>query len=842
MSVLGLDLGTTNAVVAVTQRGGVDILANEASARLTPTLVSFDDKQRYAGEAALAIQVGNLKNTVGSLKQLLGRSWSDPKLQEELAHWIGFNEFVELPNDRVGVKVTYRGEPLVLSPEQLAGMLFAKLRTTAEVATKVKAKDVVVSVPNWFNEAQRRALLEAIQLGGLNPLRIVNDMTALSLSWGFYKLELDEKVPTKVMIVDIGERAMSVGISEFTKHGVKVVSTAHNFTVSGRALDVALANYFADEFQEKRKIDLRKHPKSWFRLMSAIGKVKRILNTNPMAPLNIECIYEEYDINYSLTREKYAELVKSVLDRIPEALDAALQRANLTAQDLHSIELVGSASRTQLFQHGISQHLKRDLSQTLNAEEALAKGCALQCAILSPHFRTREYSMTEVNDHPIVCTWHTIHDPNDTAARRVVIFDRNSNWPAAKNVNFRRAECKPFEVRLHYDTTGDLAVAGLPNPDLAIVTIEKIPQPADGPDADIRLKVRKNAHGIMEVAECELVEKYEEVETPATPADATGAAAPTENQTEGGKPSEPNGSEGQQSAQPTDPNSMAVDQQATEVKKKKKVRCTPIPYKVRYIYGNSKETMDEWAKLESKIEAETQSAIAVADAKNAVESYVYEARDKLYGPWAEFATESETSEFSTLLDETSDWLYGEGEDQTKAVYDQKLTFLKARGDPIDIRMQEHSSRPEAIQRFEQVHAEYLQKATDSSIEAFAHIEEAEKAKIVAEIEKNRNWLQSLMAKQNEAPKTSDVFIFTRDIKARTGSLIKFADAILSKPKPKPKPAETSKPEDKPAETQPSPPPQEVPTTEEVMQIDDDPTSAPTSSTTPPPTEAKMEVD
>jgi len=793
MSVVGLDLGTANAVIAVAQRGGVDILANEASSRLTASLISFDEKQRYAGEGAQAVQMSNLKNTVGNIKQLLGRSWSDPQLQADLKILGVCNEFVELPGDRVGAKVTYRGETMVFSAEQLAGTLFAKLGQTTELATQTKVKDVVVSVPGWFTEGQRKALLDSVKLGGLECLKIVNDLTAISLCWGLYKTELDEKVPVKVMFVDIGEMAMSVGITEFTKSQAKVISTAYNTTVSGKAIDIALATHFADEFLEKRKVDLRQHPKSWFRLLAAVGRVKKILNTNPSAPLSVECIYEEHDINSNITRDVLAELVKSVIVNVPLAVDAALSRAGLKASDLHSIEIVGSASRTHLFQSALAAHVGRDLSQTLNAEEAVAKGCALQCAILSPHFRVREYQLIDLVDQPIVCTWQTIHDPSDTNQRRVVIFDRTSPYPAAKNVSFHRADCKPFEVQIHYETTGENAVTTV-QPLLATVTVEKVPKPAEGNDADVRLKIRKNINGLIEVVDCELVEKYEEVEAPnamdVDPKPAEGAA-PAE-----GAPAEP----------------AAAAAPAPEPVKKKKVRYTSVPFQVSYKFGQSAATLAEFAKLEAKITEETRIAVAAANAKNAVETYVYDSRDKLCASWLEFISETDAASFSTLLEEAGDWLYGEGEEQPREVYEQKLLSLKAIGDPIDFRMHEHEARTFAVSHFQTVHADYLEKA-NSADEKYAHIPPADKAKIVAEIEKNQAWFTPLQAKQASLALTEDPAFHTRELATRNDALAKLAEPILNKPKPKPKPAEVPKTEEKPAEKpaentdeHPAPPP------------------------------------
>lgn len=701
--------------------------------------------------------------------------------------------------------------------EQLAAMQFAKLKETTEKNTAAKVKDVVVSVPGWFTESQRRALLDSIHISGMNCLRIVNDLTAVSLNWGLYKMDLDEKEPKRVMIIDIGEHAMSVGITEFTKSQAKVVSTAYNTSVSGRAADLAMANHFANEFQAKRKVDLRQHPKSWFRLCQAMARTKKILNTNPTGPLNVECIYEEYDITSTLTRDVYAELIKDVLVQVPVALDAALTRAGLTVDQLHSIEIVGSASRTTLFQNAISAHLKRELSTTMNAEEAVAKGCALQCAILSPHFRVREYSLIDVVDHPVVVSWNSLGDKTDE--KHVTIFSRTSTWPAAKNVNFHRPQAKPVEIRIHYDQSESVP-KGI-NPLLSTIVVDKIPQPAEGPDAEIRLKIRKNINGLLDATECELVEKYEEVETPAADANKMDVDA---------KPAEPAAEGAAAPAAEAAPAAAAT----TEPVKKKKVRYTTLPFQVSHTYINSPTQLADWVKAENKMAEETRITIAVQDAKNAVEAYVYDSRDKLCASWATYVNEADAAAFNTLLDETGDWLYGEGENQTKEVYEKKLLSLKALGEPIAIRLYEAESRAQALTSFDKAHAEYAAKVADNS-EKYDHITAEDRAKVTAEIEKNQTWLEPLRQKQAGAALTDDPVFYSRDLQSRVESLAKMADAIFNKPKPKPKPVETPKPaETTPNAEQPQAQPENAAPAPEGTQ--------PAAEQAPQPEGEKMEVD
>jgi heat shock protein 4 len=251
---------------------------------------------------------------------------------------------------------------------------------------------------------------------------------------------------------------------------------------------------------------------------------------------------------------------------------------------------------------------------------------------------------------------------------------------------------------------------------------------------------------------------------------------------------------------------MDVDQKssdaapaAAEPVKKKKVRYTAIPFTVTPASGQpSSSTLADWVKLENKMAEETRLAVALANAKNAVEAYVYDARDKLSAEWLPFVNEKDATEFNALLSESEEWLYGEGEDQPREVYEKRLLSLKSLGDPIAARLHEEENRAHALSHFERHHSDYHAKATDSS-DKYDHISPEDKAKVVAEINKNRGWLTPLLEKQKKAQQNEDPHFYARDLHLRVENLAKLADPIFNKPKPKPKPVETPKEEAKPAE-------------------------------------------
>jgi heat shock protein 4 len=340
-------------------------------------MVSFGEKERYLGEAANAQYMRNIKNTVNSIKRLIGHKWGEKEVQEELKN-LPFKT-VELPNHDVGVEVLYAGEVKRFSIVAIAAMLLQKLKLTAETSLSGRqCKDVVISVPGFWTDQQRRALLNAAQIANLNCLRLVNDNTATALSYGIYKTNLSETEPIYVLFLDMGHSSTSVSVVEFLKGKLKVLSSAYARNLGGRTFDNVLVNHFVHEFKEKFKIDIKTNARALLRLEAACEKLKKILNTNPEAPINIECIMEDKDVHGMMTKENFETLARPIALQVLEPVKQALADSGITAEKLFAVEIVGGASRLAVVKTVLGEFFKRDINQTLNAEEAVAKGCALQ--------------------------------------------------------------------------------------------------------------------------------------------------------------------------------------------------------------------------------------------------------------------------------------------------------------------------------------------------------------------------------------------------------------------------------------------------------------------------------
>lgn len=665
MSVVGVDFGTVNTVIAVARNRGVDVIANEVSNRATPSLVGFGPKARYLGETAKTQEISNLKNTVGSLKRLCGRSLNDPDVQIE-------QQYVSAPlvdiDGQVGAEVTYRGQKERYTATQLTGMLLSKIKATTSAELKLPVSDIVLSVPAWFTDIQRRALIDAAEIAGLKILRLMNDTTAAALGYGITKLDLPsaEEKPRRVVFVDVGHSEYTASVVEFKKGELVVKGTAWDRHYGGRDFDKALVDHLAKEFQAKYKIDIFSNPRAVARVYAAAEKTKKILSANQQAPVNIESLMNDIDVSAMVTRQEFEALIDPLLTKTTAPLEAALAQAKLTKEDVDFIEVVGGGSRVPAIKDRIQQFFGKNLSYTLNADEAAARGCAFSCAILSPVFRVRDFTVQDVIPYPIEFAWEKAADIPDEDTS-LVVFNKGGVQPSTKILTFYRKQA--FDLEARYVTPEELP--GKTNPWIGRFSVKGV-KAAGGPDDFMicKLKARVNIHGILNVESGYYVED-QEVEEP----------IPEE---------EPKKEEGDKK----DPDAMETDNKEEKPKTrkvKKQVRKGDLPIVAANL------SLDESAKnnltekeysmvMEDKLVADTE------DKKNELETFIYELRNKLDEQYADLASDEEKEKIKAKLEASEDWLYEDGEDTTKAVYIAKIDEIRALAGPV---IQRHFEKVEA---------------------------------------------------------------------------------------------------------------------------------------------------
>lgn len=466
-------------------------------------MVGFGPKSRYLGEAAKTQEISNLKNTVGSLKRLAGRSFNDPDIQIEQKYITAALADV---NGQVGAEVSYLGNKEKFTATQLVAMYLSKIKSTAAAELKLPVSDICMSVPPWFTDIQRRALIDAADIAGLKLLRLINDGTAAALGWGITKLDLPgpEERPRRVAFVDIGHSSYTVSIVEFKKGELAVKATTWDKDFGGRDFDRALVDHLAKEFKGKYKVDIMTHGRALARTIAAAEKTKKILSANQQAPVNIESLMNDIDASAMITRQEFEAMIEPLLVRTQAPLEQALAQAKLTKEDIDIIEVVGGGSRVPALKERIQAFFGKPLSFTLNADEALARGSAFSCAILSPVFRVRDFSVQDIISYPIEFAWEKAPDIPDEDTS-LTVFNKGNVMPSTKILTFYRKQ--PFDLEARYAQPEELP--GKTNPWIGRFSVKNVK--ADGKDDFMicKLKARVNIHGVLNVESGYYVEDQE---------------------------------------------------------------------------------------------------------------------------------------------------------------------------------------------------------------------------------------------------------------------------------------------------------------------------------------------
>ncbi|KAI1660765.1 heat shock protein Hsp88 [Daldinia decipiens] len=653
-SVVGVDFGTLNTVIAVARNRGVDVITNEVSNRATPSLVGFGPKSRYVGEPAKTQEISNLKNTVSSLKRLVGRSINDPDVQIE-------QKFVSAllvdVNGQVGAEVSYLGKKDKFSATQLTAMFLNKIKQTAQNELRLPVSDLVISVPAWFTDTQRRGLLDAAEIAGLKLLRVMNDTTAAALGYGITKLDLpsgDEK-PRRVAFVDVGHADYSCSIVEFKKGELSVKSTAYDRHFGGRDFNSALVNHFQKEFKGKYRIDITTNPKAMVRVEAAAEKLKKILSANQQAPMNIESLMNDVDVTAMITRQEFEALVEPLLSRATIPLEQALAEAKLSKEDIDVIELVGGCTRVPALKDRIQSFFGKQLSFTLNQDEAVARGCAFSCAILSPVFKVRDFSVLDIVNYPIEFSWEKDVDIPDEDTS-LTVFNKGNVLPSTKILTFYRKQ--PFDLEARYANPEQLP--GKMSPFIGRFSVKGVKADPNTEFMICKLKARVNIHGVLNVESGYYVEDQEVEEE-----------VKDEKKDEGDK---------------KDPDAMDTDTKKGDDKPKtrkvkKQVRKGDLPI-VAGTTSLDESTKNSLMEKEASMLMEDKLVADTEEKKNELETYIYDLRNKLDDQYADFASEEEKEKLRSKLTESEDWLYEDGEDATKAVYIAKMDEIRAMAGPI----------------------------------------------------------------------------------------------------------------------------------------------------------------
>lgn len=613
---------------------------------------------------------------------MAGRSLNDPDIQTEKDFCTA--NLVDI-GGQVGAEVSYLGKKETFSATQLVSMFLNKIKATASAEIKLPVSDIVISCPPWFTDAQRRSLLDAADIAGLKLLRLINENTAVALGYGITKLELPtaEEKPKRVCFVDIGHSTYSCSIVEFRKGELSVKATTWDRHFGGRNIDKALVDHFAKEFKEKFKIDIYTNPKAVVRVSTACEKLKKVLSANAQAPISIESLMNDVDVSGTLKRDELEALLQPLLDRATVPLEQALADAKLKIEDIDAIEMVGGCTRVPSLKERISKFFNKTLSYTLNQDEAVARGCAFSCAILSPAFRVRDFSIHDIVSYPIEFKWEKSPDiPEEDTS--LTVFNKGNTMPSTKILTFYRKH--PFDLEAQYAKPDVLP--GRLNPWIGRFSVKGVKADSKDDFMICKLKARLNVHGVLNLESGYYIEDVEVEE-----------AIPEEKDTEKkeGDKKDPDVSQVRISLNPTTetvldedrdngvgsiragikqalsgikqtmsgkrpltqkPQAMDTTADASgepskpktrKVKKQVRKGDLPISAGTASLDQTTKEAASE---RENMMFMEDKLVMDTEDKKNELESYIYELRGKIDEQYAEFASEEEKSKLREKLEQS----------------------------------------------------------------------------------------------------------------------------------------------------------------------------------------------
>merc|ERR1711935_41298 len=376
---VGIDLGTTYSCVGVFQHGKVEIIANDQGNRTTPSYVAFTDSERLIGDAAKNQVAMNPNNTIFDAKRLMGRKYNDPTVASDMKHWpFTVVDASGLPK----LQVEYQNETKTFTPEEISAMVLTKMKETAEAYLGHDVKDAVVTVPAYFNDSQRQATKDAGVICGLNVLRIINEPTAAAIAYG-----LDKKkgsAECNVLIFDLGGGTFDVSILTIEEGIFEVKSTAGDTHLGGEDFDNRMVDHFTNEFKRKHKKDLKGNKRALRRLRTACERAKRTLSVSAQANIEIDSLFEGIDFYTSITRARFEELCSDLFKGTLEPVEKSMRDAKMDKSSINDLVLVGGSTRIPKIQKLLQDFFNgKELNRSINPDEAVAYGAAVQAAILT---------------------------------------------------------------------------------------------------------------------------------------------------------------------------------------------------------------------------------------------------------------------------------------------------------------------------------------------------------------------------------------------------------------------------------------------------------------------------
>lgn len=429
-TIIGIDLGTTYSCVGVWANGKVEIIANDQGDRTTPSWVSFTDTERLVGTAAKSQATSNAQNTVFDSKRMIGKAFDDPTIQSDIKHWP--YKVIKGPNNKPVIQVSYKGETKEFQPEEISAMVLTKMKETAETYLGYPVKRAVVTVPAYFNDAQRRATKDAGLIAGLTIERIINEPTAAAMAYGLDKQAEAEKT---VLIYDLGGGTLDCSLLTLDNGLFEVKATSGNTHLGGQDFDNKMVTWCLKEFKRLNKSvdtnELMTNKKVLGKLRSACEKAKKTLSSSMSVNIEVDSLFDGIDFNTNLTRAKFEALCAEDFDKCLEPVNKVLLDGKMAKADISDIVLIGGSTRIPKIREMLKKHFNgKEPKQDINPDEAVAYGAAIQGAVLAKVNDAKIDTICLVDVTPLSLGIET------AGGLMTKIIPRNSTIPCCKEQTF----------------------------------------------------------------------------------------------------------------------------------------------------------------------------------------------------------------------------------------------------------------------------------------------------------------------------------------------------------------------------------------------------------------------
>jgi len=749
---IGLDLGGNNAVIAVAKGATVEIITNEASHRETPVVVGFGPSERFIGEQGYAQLKSNFKNTIIYPNRFLGLTPDAPVLEEEKKYI--FTPIVPTDDNKIAFEIQNRGEKQKFIPEQAVAMMLSKVK---ENITKAgfSANEMVISVPSYYTEQERKALLDAGKIAKINIIKLMSESTAIAAGYGLFRRGELSANPRNVVFVDFGHCSASVSLGALSKDKTTILSEIHERNLGTRDFDWKLFEFYADMCQKKFGVDIKANPKTRLRMLDAIEKQRKVLSANSEAVLSVDNVAEDEDLSYTLTREKFEEIITPVVKKFIQMLSEL--RSSIKVP-IHSIEIVGGGTRIPIIQKAIQEVFKMECSRTLNGSESIARGCAMQAAMLSPAFKFVPYTIQEANYYPIRCSWtfrendgmEIEAEPGYEKKRTAVLFPAGCSVPIAKVMTFHQD--KNIELSLSYDIR--TPTGGSPLLARYIIQGKK----ARTPDFSTKVRIAINHSGLLELDNAQLVEEFFE-----------------DNLAVGGH----NQGFFNQFGSTFKKSPRSFKQQEDEVKRKKGSNSTDLQTQSSSFNSMTEQQIQYYASEEAQMLYQDRSVHETHEKRNELEAYLYDCRAKLNEKYSDYIRPEAKATMLEELDRLENWLYSEGAKTTIQIYQQKLDKLKRDMRPVETRYADFESIPEYLSQFSKT-LENFENIGNLKDSKYRNISNEDRQAVLQGVGENRQWLSDVERRLTNTNKLDNPPVSSQDLTNKMQEFMTKFSPLLSK--------------------------------------------------------------